>query len=101
MKILIKQEITKGHIPSDKITYRGVPFESFSLDFFDGNYLKHKKITRMVKNFRKENRMIELIDYLKFFVRRSKKYKLMIKENYHTHIYLNINFDGVDCFISR
>jgi len=101
IKIWTQKELFKGYIPSDKINRRGVSFELFSLSFFDSVHLEHKKIKRMLKNFRKENRVKEFIDYLKFFIRRSKKFKQLEKDNYHKHIYLNLNFDGVDCYLDR
>ena len=101
IKIWTRKELYKGYIPSDKIHYRGVAFEFFSLSFFDSVHLEHKKITRMLNNFKRENKVNELIDYIKFFMRRSRKFQEMEKENYHTHIYLNLNFDGVDCYLSR
>ena len=101
IKIWTKTELNKGYIPSDKVTFRNVRFEDYSLSNFDKKYLNYKKLKRMVKNFREENRIKDLITYLKWCITKSIKYQKMKKEGYHTHIYLNINIDGVDCFISR
>jgi len=101
IKIWTQKELFKGYIPSDKITRRGVKFEHFSLSFFDSVHLDHKKVKRMLVNFRQMNKVNELINYLKFFIRRSKKFKQLEKEDYHKHIYLNLNFDGVDCYLDR
>lgn len=101
IKIWTKKELRKGYIPSDKVTFRGVRFESYGLSNFDERYLETEKIKRMMANFRAENSIKELIEYVKFTITQSFKFYEMQKEDYHTHIYLNINNDGVDCFISR
>lgn len=101
LKIWTKKELLKGSILSDKITYRGVRFEIFSLSNFDKEHLNHLKIKRMVDNFRREGNINQLIEYIKFFIFLSPLYKKMQSEGYHTHIYLNVNFEGVDCYLSR
>ena len=101
IKIWTQKDLFKGYIPSDKITRRGVCFEHFSLSFFDSVHLEHLKVKRMLVNFRQENKVKAFIDYLKFFIRRSKKFQELEKDNYHKHIYLNLNHDGVDCYLDR
>jgi len=101
IKIWTRKELFKGYIPSDKITRRGVSFEFVGLSHFDERHLETKKIKRMITNFRKQNRMKEFIEYVKHFITESKKFKEMEKDKYHKHIYLNINFDGVDCYLDR
>jgi len=100
MKIWTRKELFKGYIPYDKIKHRGERFELFSLSNFDSVHLEHKKIKRMVENFRKENKIKELIGYIKAYVVVSETYKQLEKDG-HTILYLNINNDGVDCFVSR
>ena len=101
MKILIDVELNKGYIPSDKINRRGISLEIFSLENFDKKHLSNDKLKRMVKNFKTKEEIKQLKEYLKFFIVRSKHYKNILKIGYHTHLYLNINKDGIDCFISR
>lgn len=101
MKIWTRKELNRGYIPSDKIRVRGIPFEYITLSRFDKEHLNSDKIKKMVGNFRAVNRIDQLIDYVKFFIKRSQEYMDIVKEGYHTHLYLNINFDGIDCFISR
>ena len=63
LKIWTRKEIYKGYIPYDKIRYKGISFEDYSLSNFDKKYLEHNKIKRMVKTFRTENMIEDLINY--------------------------------------
>ena len=86
MRIWTKTERWKGYIPSDKVDVRGIPFESCSISNFGINYKDTQSI---------------LIEDIKAKIVLSDFYKEIVKDGYHTHLYLNKNFDGVDCFISR
>lgn len=101
IKIWTQKELNRGYIPSDKITRRGVRFEHIGLSHFNEKYLNSEKMKRMVVNFRKENKINELIIFIKSIIVESERYKKIVSEGYHTHIYLNINYDGVDCYLNR
>ena len=101
IKIWTKKDLSKGFIPNDKITYRGVSFEIYGLSNFDKTHLNHKKILNLLTNCRRMGKINDLIFYIKAYIQESEVFKRMELEGYHTHIYLNLNFNGVDCFISR
>ena len=101
IKIWTKKELNKGCIMSDKVTFRGVRFEIYGLSNFDNKYLNNNTIIQILKDCDNYPRLKEVINYIKHWIQQSEKYKQMVKDGYHTHIYLNINFDGVDCFLSR
>lgn len=105
MKLYTRTEINKGYIPSDKqhlkIKDDLIPFEIFGLsNFLDKeNYEEFEFEYNRDKN-NKLSREI-LIKQLIQTIIQSNTYKEIEEEGYHKYLYLNINSDGVDCFISR
>ena len=73
MKIWTKREPNKGYIPSDKVHFRGIPFEITSLSHWGAN-------------------KDDTLEVIKDKIRQDKTEGI---------VYLNVNFDGIDCFISR
>jgi len=86
MKIYHKQELLKGYIPSDKVTYNHKPYEHFSITNFGIEYKTTKDMP---------------IQEAKARIILSDTYKDIVKDNYHQSLYLNKNYDGIDCFIDR
>ena len=99
MKIYHKTELNKGYIPSDKLHYKGIPFESFGLKNFGIDHNPIVEEYNQIK-YKKEERELFILS-LKCRLMNSRKFKEITKEGYHTHLYLNFNVDGVDMFISR
>lgn len=97
IKIWTQTELNKGHIPSDKITRRGVKFETYSLVNFDKSL--NKDNFDLTYNRYKDYSAV--ISFIRGGISQSNKFKQMEADGYHSHIYLNLNKDGVDCFISR
>ena len=97
MKIYHKVEYWKGNIPSDKLHYNHIPFEHFGVSQFGIDYKTSKDYR---KNYNKENKKF-IIEDVKNRIRQSTLYKDIVKDGYHNALYLNFNFDGIDCFISR
>lgn len=97
MKIYHKIEYWKGYIPSDKLTYNHIPFESVGLSNFG---IDNKEWN---KNFRsqttKEGR-ISIINALKDAIKKTSFYQEAV--NYgHKAYYINFNMDGIQGFLSR
>lgn len=98
IKIWTKKELRKGYMPSDKVTFRGVRFEDYGLNNFG---LDHDIVKELLQDYMNTKPYAYFIKTLKSWIVMSDKFKQMEAEDYHTHIYLNLNNDGVDCFISR
>jgi len=98
MKIYHKVDYWKGYIPSDKVHYNHIPFENFSLKHFGVDGQKWNSSYRLSNN--KEEKK-DVIARLKLAIKDSQLYKDIVKEGYHNALYLNLNMDGIDCFISR
>ena len=101
MKIYHKEELNKGYVVSDKIHHNKTSFEVFSISNFGIDIMKlkenwNKQFTSKTKEERKS-----IINILKSVIMGSVTFKDIVKEGYHKAIYLNINYDGIDCFISR
>lgn len=97
MKIYHKVEFWKGYIPSDKVHYNHLPFENYSIRNFG---IEPKQWNKEFRAKTPEERK-DYITQLKLNIKASQLYKDIVKDGYHQALYLNINFDGIDCFISR
>lgn len=97
MKIYHKVEFWKGYIPSDKVHYNRIPFESFGINNFGIDYKESRNYRDDYNNETKK----EIIEGVKNRIKQSDKYKEIVQHGYHTDLYLNFNADGIQCFINR
>ena len=98
MKIYHKVDYWKGYIPSDKVHYNHIPFENYSLKHFGVDAQHWNTVYREQGN--KVDRKL-MIARIKQLIRNTSHYKDIVKDGYHTALYLNFNADGIDSFISR